>query len=526
MNSRDKSPAVPLRPFARPGKGVAVAADLHPRERNLIIGAALLALFLGALDALVMSAAMPTIVADLGGLQLYSWVYSAYFLARAVSLPIFGKLADLYNTKRLFLFSIGLFLLASVAAGAAPDMQVLVAARIFQGIGAGGNFALVYIVLADIASPANRGRTQSLASSIWGIASVLGPTLGGVIVTYFSWRWIFFINVPLGLLSLAGIGFWLRELRAKRRQVDLDFAGVATLTTTILALLSAFLLGGRTYPWASAPIAGLLLLTVLSGVGFYFVEKRARDPILSIRFFAIRGFSVGNGAVFLSSFAIFSLFAYAPLFIQGALGQSPMQVGAAMLSLSLGWSAGSLFLGQVVHRLGHKAAAVLGAVLLAAGCGLTLGFDAGTGMAACFWVFLLVGLGMGFVTLATLLVVQGSVGLEDLGVATASNQFARTLGGTVGVGISGSFVAAKMSAAAAQWEAGGTARFSAAVRESLADHSESLLRPEIQALLPPEMRQQLVQAVVDGVGWVFVTVLVASLLCLALCLLLPGRQPA
>jgi EmrB/QacA subfamily drug resistance transporter len=525
VNPEGNPEASALRPAADPSSGMP-AADLHPRERTLIIGAALLALFLGALDALVMSAAMPTIVADLGGLHLYSWVYSAYFLARAVSLPIFGKLADLYNTKRLFLFSIGLFLLASVAAGAAPDMKVLVAARIFQGIGAGGNFALVYIVLADIASPANRGRTQSLASSIWGIASVLGPTLGGFIVTYFSWRWIFFINVPLGVLSLAGIGACLRELRAKRRRVDLDFAGVATLTTTILALLSAFLLGGRTYPWGSAPIVGLLLLTAAAGVGFYFVEKRAKDPILSIRFFAERGFSVGNGAVFLSSFAIFSLFAYAPLFIQGALGKSPMEVGVAMLSLSLGWSVGSLLLGQIVHRLGHKAAAILGAVLLAAGCGLTLGFDAGTGMTACFWVFLLVGLGMGFVTLATLLVVQASVSLEDLGVATASNQFARTLGGTVGVGVCGSFVAAKMAAASATWTEGGPGRLPAAVLARIGDHSESLLRPEIQALLPPEMQERLVQAVVDGVGWVFVTVLAAALLCLGLCLMLPGRQPA
>ncbi len=524
MNPRGNPAAVALRPVTEPPAGLP-AADLPPRERGLIIGAALLALFLGALDALVMSAAMPTIVADLGGLQLYSWVYSVYFLARAVSLPIFGKLADLFNTKRLFLFSIGLFLLASVAAGAAPDMKVLVAARIFQGIGAGGNFALVYIVLADIASPANRGRTQSLASSIWGIASVLGPSLGGFIVTYFSWRWIFFINVPLGVLSLAGIGVCLRELRAKRRHVDLDFAGVATLTTTILALLSAFLLGGRTYPWGSAPIAGLLLLTVAAGAGFYFVEKRARDPLLSIRFFAIRGFSVGNGAVFLSSFAIFALFAYAPLFIQGALGKSPMQVGVAMLSLSLGWSVGSLVLGQIVHRLGHRAAAILGAVLLVAGCGLTLGFDAATGMSACFWVFLLVGLGMGFVTLATLLVVQASVGLEDLGVATASNQFARTLGGTVGVGICGSFVAARMSAASAAWGEGGASRLPAEVLARIGDHSESLFRPEIQALLPPEMQQRLVQAVVDGVGWVFVTVLVSALLCLALCLLLPRQQP-
>ena len=173
------------------------------QNRPFIIIAALLALFLGALDALIVSAAMPSIVTDLGGLTLYSWVYSAYFLARAVSLPVFGKLADRYSTRRLFLFSITVFLLASLAAGAAPSMFILISARVFQGIGSGGIFALVYIVLSDISTPNERGKTLSLASSVWGISSIIGPTLGGIIVTYVSWRWIFFLNVPLALASLA-----------------------------------------------------------------------------------------------------------------------------------------------------------------------------------------------------------------------------------------------------------------------------------------------------------------------------------
>ena len=185
--------------------------NLSPQQRSLIVWAALLALFLGALDALIMSAALPSIVAELGGLSLYAWVYSAYFLSRALSLPVFGKLADLFGTKKLFLFSISLFVLASIAAGLATTMPFLIFCRVFQGIGAGGNFALVYIVLSEVAPPGRRARTLSLGSSIWGISSVIGPTLGGVIVTYFSWRWIFFINVPLGILSLLGIGFFLSE---------------------------------------------------------------------------------------------------------------------------------------------------------------------------------------------------------------------------------------------------------------------------------------------------------------------------
>ncbi|EKD36209.1 MAG: hypothetical protein ACD_75C01600G0001, partial [uncultured bacterium] len=264
---------------------------LARQERHYIVIAALLALFLGALDALVMSAAMPTIVAELGGMHLYSWVYSAYFLARAVSLPVFGKLADLFSARRIFLFSITLFLLASAAAGAAPSMVFLVGARVFQGIGAGGIFALVDIVLSDISLPGERGKTLSFASSVWGISSIVGPTLGGFIVTYMSWRWIFFINLPIAVLCLAGIGLFLQDKRERNKEVHLDIAGIVCLTGFIL-----------------------------------------------------------------SFFAIFSLFAYAPLFIQGALAKTPMQVGMAMLSLSLGWSCGSLVLGRFVDGAGGRTA--------------------------------------------------------------------------------------------------------------------------------------------------------------------------
>ena len=232
-------------------------AGISPKSRNYIIIASLLVLFLGALDALVMSAAMPTIVADLGGLHLYSWVYSAYLLARVVSLPVFGKLADIFSSRRLYIISICIFVLGSVFAGLAQNMMQLILARVLQGIGAGGNFALVYIVLADVSSPENRGKTLSLGSFIWGLASVLGPTFGGFVVTYFSWRWIFFVNVPLGVFSLLGIALYLVEVRDKKKEAAIDYWGALTLSTTILGLLTVFLLAGRSYDWISPQIISL-----------------------------------------------------------------------------------------------------------------------------------------------------------------------------------------------------------------------------------------------------------------------------
>mgnify|MGYP002276679066 FL=1 len=489
-----------------------------------ITGAALLALFLGALDALVMSAAMPTIVAELGGLQLYSWVYSAYFLARAVSLPIFGKLADLYNNRRLFMGAIVLFSLSSAAAGCAVNMVFLIMARVVQGVGAGGIFALVYIVLADVAPPEKRGRTLSLASSIWGIASVLGPTLGGFIVTYFSWRWIFFVNLPLGALSLWGIGTYLVELRSKKAEVSLDFLGVATLSTSILAFLFAFLLGGRTYPWDSLPILGLLALFGIGTIVFIMVEKRARDPILPMGFFRDRGFSTGNAAVFLSSFAIFSMFAYAPLFIQGVQGKSPMEVGVAMLSLSLGWSLGSIGLGQFIDRMGRKSAALGGAVCLVAGSAMTLAFSPETGTLYSFTSFFVIGIGMGFVALATLLAVQSAVPAHALGVATGSNQFARTLGGTVGVGVGGSLIVARFSALEdAIRDQGFWAQLPVGVTAQGPHQLGELLRPDVLTALPPEIRAVVQECVGEGVTAVFWTVLAAAVLCFFLCWRLPQR---
>ncbi len=261
-------------------------SPITPSQRTAIIGAALLALFLGALDALVMSAAMPSVVADLGAMDLYSWVYSAYFLSRAVSLPIIGKLADLLPSRRLTMISIGLFILSSVGAGCAQSMSALIVFRIVQGIGAGGIFALTYIILADVSDAGNRAKTLALASSIWGIASVIGPTLGGFIVTWFSWRWIFWINAPIGLISMWGIGAWLVESRPKKAHVKLDLPGAAILTTAILSFLFAFMLGGRGHAWGSPWIVSLLAIAVVGTVIFIRVERRATDPILPIDFFA------------------------------------------------------------------------------------------------------------------------------------------------------------------------------------------------------------------------------------------------
>jgi EmrB/QacA subfamily drug resistance transporter len=495
------------------------------KTRLLVIAAALLALFLGALDALVVGAAMPTIVAELGGLHLYSWVFSSYLLTRAISLPIFGKLCDLLSSKRLYLVAIGIFVVSSICAGAAQGMKQLIFFRALQGIGAGGNFALAYIVIADLSTPEQRGKMMGLISFVWGAASVLGPALGGFIVNYTSWRWIFYINLPLGGLALMGIWLYLQDVRAKTRTVSLDLMGAFTLSVAVLSLLTAFLLGGRTYSWSSLQILGLFAIALISGVAFYHAERRADEPILTLKFFRVRGFSMGNGAAFFSSFAIFSISAYMPLFIQGALGKTPVQLGVAMIPLSLAWSAGALLCGQLINRTREKPFSLLGSLLLMMGCGIPIAFSTDTPLAVCSLVLALTGLGMGFVSIGTLLMVQNSLSSSDLGVATSSHQFARTLGGTVGIGASGSLVTQSLSTNLQALTPDSLERaLPPSISSNLTENIQHLFQPEVLTKLSLEVQQFLQQAIADGVEMVFWTSLAAASLSLLFSHLLPALK--
>ena len=494
-------------------------ADADDKGRSWIIWAALLALFLGALDALVMTAAMPTIIAELGGLHLYAWTYTTYFLARAVALPIFGKLSDMYSTRMLFLFSIGLFLVASIAAGFSQSMGFLVVTRIFQGIGGGGIFALVYVVLSDVSTPEHRAKTISFASAVWGIASLVGPTLGGFIVTWFSWRWIFFINIPLGLVSFYGIAVYFQEFREKTAGKNLDLLGAFLLSGFILGLLTLIMAGGRELPFLSTPYILIGCATIISGYWFFRVEMRAENPMLNFNYFKDPSYALGNVLVFFASFAIFSLFAYAPILLQGALSQTPLQVGYAMLSLSLGWSIGSLLAGRKMNWIGHKRAVLIGTVLLVIGTGMTLGFSRTTDITECFVAFLVVGLGMGFVSLTTLLVVQDSVEPANLGVATSFHQFSRTMGGTIGVGLCGGIVTDKLIDELTVAGQKLPETLIGMLKESMAN----LFQQEFQAMIPAGMDAMLQNAVLNGVYLALIIVFVVSVINLGLSLLLPRR---
>jgi EmrB/QacA subfamily drug resistance transporter len=494
------------------------------RTRVLVLIAASLAVFLGALDALIVGAAMPTIVADLGGLELYSWVFSAYMLTRTISLPLFGKLADLYSSKKLFVLAVGAFLLGSALAGMVDSMLQLILLRALQGIGAGGNFALAYIVVSEVSAPEERGKMMGLISFVWGVSSVLGPILGGFIVTYLNWPWVFYINVPIAGLAVFFILRFFQESRQKKDAV-IDYLGAISLSICVLALLFAFLLLGKGHAWHSSELIGLFVVALLCGALFWHAEGRAVEPILPLHYFRLAGFTLANGAAFFSSFAVFSLLAFLPLFIQGTLGRTAAELGLVMVPLSLGWSAGALVCGQVVNQLGEKVASVAGALLMCFSIALTLTFNPSTGLIYFGAVTCPIGIGMGFVSVATLLKVQNSLRESDLGIATSSQQFARTLGGTVGIGISGGMASHYIDQAIDSFVGSPLgSELPAELAAQLSQNLQEFLRPETLASLSSTAIDAIRESIGRGVEAVFWTALVVSFIGMVMCKMLPERK--
>ncbi len=467
---------------------------------------------------------MPTIVADLGGLKLYSWIFSAYMLTRTISLPLFGKLADLYSSKKLFIIAVGAFLIGSLLAGVVNTMPQLILLRALQGIGAGGNFALSYIVVSEVSAPEERGKMMGLISFVWGVSSVLGPLLGGFIVTYLTWPWVFYINVPICGLAVFFILRYYQETRPKK-DAAIDYLGAISLSTCVLALLFAFLLLGEARAWYSRELIGLFVMSILAGALFWHAERRALEPILPLHFFKLTGFTLANGAAFFSSFAIFSLLAFIPLFVQGTLGRTAAELGLVMVPLSLGWSAGALVCGRVVNRLGEKFLSVSGALLMFFSIASTLTFDSNTGLMYLSAVICPIGIGMGFVSVATLLQVQKSLHESDLGVATSSQQFARTLGGTIGIGISGAMVSHYIDQAVSILTSSPLgADIPASLASQLSRDLQEFLRPEIVGSLPNVAVNAIRESIGKGVEAVFWAALLVSFISIIMCKMLPERK--
>jgi EmrB/QacA subfamily drug resistance transporter len=422
---------------------------LGKRRTLIVFFGLMLGMLLAALDQTIVSTALPRIVEDLGGFQHYSWVFSAYMLGATVTVPLYGKLSDIYGRRPLFLLGIMLFSAGSVISGLAPSMGMLIAGRAIQGLGAGGLIPLAVAAIGDIIPPRRRGKWQGALGAVFATSSVLGPATGGWLTDSGSWRWCFFVNIPLAAAALAVVWFGFQRT-SRREEHSIDYLGAALLTGSSAAALLGAVWGGTEYPWSSPIVIGLFLAAAAMLTAFVFQERRAREPILPLDLFRGRTFSAASVAVFALGAAMFVTIIYVPLFAQRVLGESAAGSGAVLTPLMLGIITTSMLAGQLVSRTGHyRPVLFAGPPLLATGFFLLSGLSAQSSQFSVTRDVIVVGLGVGLMMQTLVVAVQNSVGRRHLGVATASTQFFRTVGAMTGVTVMGAVVTSHLGANAA-----------------------------------------------------------------------------
>lgn len=400
-------------------------------HRPLTVAALLLSLFMAALEATVVSTAMPTVVGDLGGLQIYSWVFTAYLLTSTIMVPVYGKLADLYGRKPILLVGIALFLLGSTTSGFSTSMTQLIIFRALQGLGAGAMQPMALTIVGDIFDIEERGKMQGLFGAVWAIAGTIGPMAGGVIVHYLSWHWIFFINIPFGIFA-AGLLLWALHERVEKKEHTLDILGAAVLMGGVTSLLFASAGGSLKSAAIGLPIA-VVMLTL-----FIFIEMRSKEPLLPLPVFRRPVIAVSSAVGALIGGGMFGVMTYIPLFIQGVCGGTATDAGSAVTPMVISWPIASAVAGRMIMRVGYRPL-IRGGLFITAMAGLFIAFFASKGMS--LWVprtgMIFFGMGLGFANTALIIAAQTSVDWQNRGVVTASTMFFRTIGGALAVGVTG-----------------------------------------------------------------------------------------
>jgi EmrB/QacA subfamily drug resistance transporter len=397
-------------------------------------------LLLAALDQTIVATALPKIVSDLGGITQYSWVFTAYMLTSTVTVPLYGKLGDVYGRKNLFLFAIVVFLIGSALCGAAQSMTQLVLFRAVQGIGAGGLFPLSLAVIGNIVPPRDRGRWQGLIGAVFAASSIIGPAVGGFIVDNTSWRWVFLVNLPVGAVALAVIAVTMPR-RAALTEHAIDWLGAGLLAGGTAALLMGLVWGGKQYAWTSGHVLGSLAVAAVLLVAFTFQERRAAEPILPFEILRNPIVAGSVACMALVGMAMFGTISYVPLFVQGVIGSSATSSGFVLTPLMLGAVTTSLLTGQMISRTGrYRWNVVLGPLVLALGMYLLSRMDVNTTSGEAARNMVIAGIGIGSMMQVFVISVQNAVGRAQIGAATALTQFSRQMGATIGVTVIGAIV--------------------------------------------------------------------------------------
>ncbi|GAB1362694.1 MDR family MFS transporter [Rhodobacter sp.] len=414
---------------------------------RLVIASVAVLLLLAALDQTIVSTALPTIVADLGGLEHLSWVVTAYILASTIVAPLYGKLGDLYGRRRMVIVSVSIFLTGSILCGLAQSMGFLIVSRAIQGLGGGGLFVLALSIIADVLPPAERGRIQGVFAGVFGVSSVIGPLIGGWFVEIASWHWIFYVNLPFGLAALAGF-IWGFHAPTERVEHRIDYAGAALLSLTLGALVLVTSLGGRTFAWDSAGAIGMIAAAGLGLAAFLWVESRAAEPVLPLSLFRGNVFNVTSAIGFVSGAMLFGTVTFIPVWLQIARGASPTQSGWEMIPLTLGILLASTVSGRYMGRTGrYRLLPQVGLAIAACGIAVLTQLDPAIPRPLLWAALLATGAGLGTVFPVVTTAVQNTVPRHQIGTATAAGLMFRQVGGSISVAAYGAIFAAGMAAA-------------------------------------------------------------------------------
>jgi EmrB/QacA subfamily drug resistance transporter len=502
-------------------EGRAQTLEMSARRRLAVTLGVITGMFLAALEATVVGTAMPTVIASLGGLNHYSWVFSAYLITSTITVPVWGKLSDLYGRRLFYQLGIAVFLLGSVLSGMSSTMTQLIAFRAIQGLGAGALIPLGMTIIGDVYTVEERARMQAFFSGVWGLSSVVGPVVGGFITDQLSWRWVFYINLPVGLAAALIMQFALKEPKRQGRP-SIDYAGAALLMASITMLMLALVEGGATLSSLLslrnfALLAGATLLAVL----FIRVERRAPDPIVPLALFRNRVVSVSVAAGFLAGVAMFGAISFVPLFAQGALGSTATEAGSLLTPLMLSWVSLSIVGGRLLLRVGYRPTTLAGLFILTLGFAFLSSFQRTTPRVWLYVDLMLIGAGLGLTMLTLLIAVQQAVARTQLGTATSLNQFSRSIGGAVGVAIMGAVLSAGLASHLQRVASEPGAPLTPERAAELASNPNALIEPSARAALPPAVLEELQDAMAATIHNVFWTGTALSGLALLVALRLP-----
>ncbi|MED4203395.1 MDR family MFS transporter [Neobacillus mesonae] len=478
-------------------------------KKPLVLASVMLAMFMGAIEATIVSTAMPAIVADLGGFTLYSWVFSAYLLMNSITVLIYGKLSDLFGRRPILTFGIILFLIGSILCGFATSMQMLIIFRLIQGFGAGAVAPIATTIVGDIYTPEERAKIQGYLSSVWGISAITGPAIGGLLVQYVSWKYVFWINVPLGILSLIGLWLFLHE-NVQQKKHEIDYGGAVLLTITISTIMLLLVEGGSRWSWGSWQALGLLVLALIALCAFVFQEGRANEPMMPFSIWKQKSIFIANIVSLTTGIMLIGISSFLPTFVQGVMEKTPIVAGFTLTTMSIGWPIASTLSGRMLISIGYRKTSIIGGVFLIIGSIAFVTMSASSGPLWAAVGSFLVGAGMGLTSTAFIVSIQSTVGWEQRGIATAANMFMRNLGNTIGAALLGGILNNRMMN-----------YFQQKAAELTVDDANKLLKAEERANLSSSIKTILQNGLTNSLHSVYYVVLAFAVISLLFILFIP-----